>query len=94
MLWWDIELLFSREATDGVVAPHHVLQSGVLVMSRGWFVAGHGGMRWVVAQSVQPAPAKLGWKDFGNSCGLLRGVGGKSGLGGRVEEAAFDIGSH
>ena len=45
---WDIHRFFSGLAMNGVVSPHHVVESGVLVVARGRLVAGHGGVRWVV----------------------------------------------
>ena len=59
-LGWDIQLFFAWEKMDGVVATHHVLESGVLVMTWGWFAASHGGVGWVDTQSMQPAVSVLG----------------------------------
>ena len=43
-LGWSEQLFFAAEAMDGVVSTHHVLDSGVFVMTWGWFAASHGGV--------------------------------------------------
>ena len=46
---------FSAAAADGVVSSHHVEDSGLALMSFGWFVAGFTRVVSIAAKSVRPA---------------------------------------